>query len=139
MITFNVFAFSKCPNYEQSIDLRLSDIQNILEHEKKEFLCDNLDLISGEYLIGAGRSVVVDFDQKKAYELIQQGYPPFKKVAGSTFNLTSLPNEKNLRFMSDDKKIIFQLTGNNSGVLTTKFIISEQQKTEAYNCIVVEQ
>jgi hypothetical protein len=138
IITFNVFATSICPHSEQSIDLKLSDVQNVFEHEKKEFLCDNLDLISGNELIGAGKSVVVDSNQKTAQELIQQGYPPFEKVAGLTFKLAPFQNEQNLRFISDDKKTVFQLTGENSGVLTLKVTIAGEERTEAYNCKVQE-
>lgn len=134
LLAFNVFATSICPSSGQLVDLELSNIENILEHGKKEFLCDNLDLISGEYLIGAGQSVVVDSDQNIAYELIQQGYPPFEKIAGRTFKQAPLQNDQKLRFISDDKKTVFQLTGENSGILTHKVTILGKERTEAYNC-----
>ena len=138
IFTFNVFATSVCLNSGQLLGLQVSDVQNILEHGKKEFLCDNLDLISGEYLVGAGWSVVVDSEKNTAHELIQQGFPPFEKVAGQTFKLASSQNEQALRFISNDKKTVFQLTGENAGVLTRKYIIQGKERTEAFNCKVQE-
>ena len=114
----------------------MSDIQKIIEHGKKEFLCDTLDLISGNYLVGAGQSVVVDSDKKIAHELIQQGYPPFEKVAGQVLKVAPFQNDQALRFISNDKKTVFQLTGENSGVLTIKFTILGEERISAYNCKV---
>lgn len=132
IILINASLASDCLQVNENF----SDFENILTSGPSKFVCSNLDLISGESMLGAGQSVLVDQENEVAQVLSVSGFPPFKETVIETLNISNNNGRPEGKFVSENNKTSFQITGEKSGVLIQKITIWGEEKVEAFNCHV---